>query len=177
PGKFSELDKKVLEEIKNTPQKVANAIEKYHFREAQKEMMNLARLGNKYLTDEEPWKLIKTDEERVKTIMYISLQISAALIPLAQPFIPFTSEKLKSILNLSEQFYWNDPAEKDLLKPGHQINKAELLFSKIEDKEIEHQLEKLEKIKKENMPVEISPQKEEIAFDDFTKLDLRVGEI
>ncbi len=180
PGEFSETDQKVLAEISKAPQKVADAIETYHFREAQKEMMNLARLGNKYLTDEEPWKLIKTDEERVKTIMYIALQISTALIPLARPFLPFTTKKLSGILNLSEELTWNTPQEKEvLLNPGHQINKAELLFSKIEDNEIEKQLEKLEKVKQENnsSSAEVLPQKEEISFDDFTKLDLRIGEI
>lgn len=180
PNEYSQVDKETLQVLAETPKKIANSIEKYRFREAQATMMNLARLGNKYLADEEPWKLIKTDKERVKTIMNIALQISAALVPMSEPFLPFTSKKLAELLNMEEQPKWNDPSEKTaLLEAGHQINKTALLFSKIEDEEIDKQLAKLEASKKENEIAnrEVTPQKEEIAFDDFTKLDLRAGEI
>lgn len=180
PGAFTDYDKEVLQELKNLPEKISKAIEHYKFREAQAEMMNLARLGNKYLADEEPWQLIKTDEERVKTIMYISLQISAALIPLSKAFLPFTAKKLDQILNLSDRLNWDDVSEKkELISPGHLINKAELLFSKIEDKEIQYQLDKLKAVKEQNETnqKDVLPQKEEVSFDDFTKLDIRIGEI
>jgi methionyl-tRNA synthetase len=142
--------------------------------------MNLARLGNKYLADEEPWKVIKVDAERVKTIMYVALQISAALAVVSKPFLPFTSDKLKGILNVDENLSWEDITTKDILLPGaHQINKGELLFSKIEDKTIEAQIEKLQATKlvneQENKVVEA--QKETIDFEDFTKLDIRIGTI
>ena len=144
-------------------------------------MMNVARLGNKYLADEEPWKTFKTDAERTKTVMYVALQIAAALATLSKPFLPFTSGKLNKMLNLEgANFDWNDiSSEKALLEEGHQIAKAELLFSKVEDAEIEKQLEKLEATKKANAAeVEAAePQKEIATFEDFTKMDLRVGTI
>jgi len=148
-------------------------------------LMNLARLGNKYLADQEPWKLIKTDEERVKTIMYVALQIATGLAVLSEPFLPFTSEKLKGILNLNSKeseksIEWDDVSLKETLLPaGHTINKSELLFRKIEDKEIQQQLDKLEATKKVNaqMDKEVAPQKDTITFDDFSKLDMRVGTI
>jgi methionyl-tRNA synthetase len=142
--------------------------------------MNLARLGNKYLADEEPWKVIKVDEERVKTIMNIALQISASLAVLSEPFLPFTSIKLKGILNIENDLSWNDVSEKEILLPAnHQINKAELLFAKIEDQEIQAQLDKLQATKTANEQANkvVEPQKETIEFDDFTKLDMRVGTI
>ncbi|TVZ56510.1 methionyl-tRNA synthetase [Lutibacter sp. Hel_I_33_5] len=185
PNDFTEVDEDVLVAVKEFPNVIAKSIERYRFREASQELMNLARLGNKYLADEEPWKVIKVDEERVKTIMYVALQISAALAVVSEPFLPFTSDKLKSILNLSPRaqsrgLRWKDVSEKAVLIPAdHQLNKAELLFSKIEDKTIEAQLAKLEATKlaneQENKVVE--PQKETIEFDDFTKLDIRVGTI
>jgi methionyl-tRNA synthetase len=143
-------------------------------------LMNLARLGNKYLADEEPWKAIKTNPERVKTIMYVALQIAAGLSIVCEPFLPFTSIKLKGILNISESVKWDAIAETEtLIAPNHKIGKAELLFAKIEDEEIQKQLDKLEATKQaneaENKTVE--PQKETIQFDDFTKLDMRVGTI
>ena len=141
--------------------------------------MNLARLGNKYLADEEPWKVIKVDEERVKTVMFVALQIATALSVLCEPFLPFTSAKLKGILN-ADSNSWSDVSEKEvLLDPNHQIGKAELLFAKIEDKEIQIQLEKLEatKIANEQENKVVAPQKEVIEFDDFTKLDIRIGTI
>ena len=188
-GEFTEVDEDVLAAVKEFPNTIGKSIERYRFREASQELMSLARLGNKYLADEEPWKVIKLDEERVKTIMYVALQISTALAVLAEPFLPFTSDKLKNILNVSSsdstqenciENSWKDVTEKDVLIPAnHQINKAELLFSKIEDKAIEVQVEKLEatKIANEQENKIIEPQKETIEFDDFTKLDIRVGTI
>ncbi|CAM1340059.1 methionine--tRNA ligase [Tenacibaculum amylolyticum] len=185
PGDYTELDEEVLEQLKQFPDSIQKSIERYRFREASQEFMNVARLGNKYLADEEPWKLIKEDEERVKTIMFVALQISAALAVLAEPFLPFTSDKLKNILNLSAgniDNSWNDIIEKDVLLPeGHEIQKGkpELLFSKIEDKTIEAQLAKLEATKKANEQANktVEPQKETIDFDDFTKMDIRIGTI
>ncbi len=179
-GDFSEVDEDVLAAVKEFPNIIGKSIERYRFREASQELMNLARLGNKYLADEEPWKVIKLDAERVKTIMYVALQISAALAVVSKPFLPFTSDKLKGILNIDENLSWEDITTKDVLLPGtHQINKAELLFSKIEDKTIEAQIEKLQATKlaneQENKVVEA--QKETIEFDDFTKLDIRIGTI
>ena len=141
--------------------------------------MNLARLGNKYLADEEPWKTIKTDEARTKTVMNVALQIASALAVLCEPFLPFTSNKLKGILN-SNMNSWEDISTKNvLIEACHKINKGELLFSKIEDGQIQIQLDKLEASKKANEAANkiVEPQKEEIAFDDFTKLDIRVGTI
>ena len=192
PNDFNEIDEDVLAAVKEFPNSIGKSIERYRFREASQELMNLARLGNKYLADEEPWKVIKVDEERVKTIMYVALQIASALAVVSEPFLPFTSDKLKSILNMSSRaesrdlseveksLTWEDVTQKDILLPAnHQIGKAELLFSKIEDKTIETQLEKLAQTKlaneKENEVVE--PQKETIEFDDFTKLDIRIGTI
>ncbi|NER17974.1 methionine--tRNA ligase [Spongiivirga citrea] len=189
PAAFSEIDEQTLAQLKAFPKIIASSIEKYRFREGSQELMNLARLGNKYLADEEPWKTIKTDEERTKTVMFVALQIAAGLAVLSEPFLPFTSAKLKGILNVSSsdstqenriENSWDDVSSKEILIPsGHNINKSELLFSKIEDKEIQAQLDKLEATKKaneaENKTAE--PQKETIAFDDFTKLDMRVGTI
>lgn len=183
PATFSEIDKATLEEVKKYPEIISSSLERYRFREAGQELMNLARLGNKYLADEEPWKVIKQDEERVKTIMYVALQIASALAVLSEPFLPFTSAKLKNILNLSaanNNVEWNTIATQDVLLPaGHTINKAELLFRKVEDKEIEAQLAKLEATKKANLQMskEVAAQKDTITFDDFTKLDMRVGTI
>jgi methionyl-tRNA synthetase len=180
PNDFIEVDEDVLAAVKEFPNSIGKSIERYRFREASQELMNLARLGNKYLADEEPWKVIKLDAERVKTIMYVALQISAALAVVSKPFLPFTSDKLKGILNVNENLSWEDVTIKDVLLPGtHQINKAELLFSKIEDKAIEIQVEKLQatKIANEQDNKVIEPQKETIEFDDFTKLDIRIGTI
>ncbi len=179
-GDLSEIDEETLESLKQFPDTIAKSIERYRFREASQELMNLARLGNKYLADEEPWKIIKVDEERTKTIMNVALQIATALAVLSEPFLPFTSSKLKSILNIDANLSWEDVAEKYvLISDNHQINKAELLFSKIEDKTIEAQLAKLEATKLANEAANkvIEPQKDTIEFDDFTKLDIRVGTI
>ncbi|MBG6132771.1 methionyl-tRNA synthetase [Aquimarina sp. EL_43] len=183
PNAFSEVDEQTLAELKAYPSVIASSIERYRFREASQELLNVARLGNKYLADEEPWKLIKTDEERTKTIMYVALQIASALATLSEPFLPFTSGKLKSILSFSkldQQSKWNEIVTKEVLLPaGHQIEKGELLFSKIEDAEIQKQLDKLEATKKANEAENkvVEPQKDTATFDDFTKLDIRVGTI
>ncbi|UOB16121.1 methionine--tRNA ligase [Abyssalbus ytuae] len=183
PDKFNKVDKETLEELKKYPSIIELSVERYRFREASQELLNLARLGNKYLADEEPWKIIKEDEERVKTIMYVALQIASALAVLSEPFLPFTSTKLKNILcqsALKKESTWNSiPTNAHLLPAGHKIGKSELLFSKIEDTDIQKQLDKLEATKKANEAenMEMEPQKEIITFDDFSKLDLRVGTI
>jgi len=189
PGEFSEVDKNTLATLKAYPAVIASSIEKYRFREAQGELMNLARLGNKYLADEEPWKMIKIDEERVKTVMYVALQISSALATLSEPFLPFTSAKLRKFLNMEQESTsmpgnqatsWNEVSTKEALLPaGHHIGKAELLFSKVEDEQIEKQLEKLEATKAANKAEnkKVEPQKEMATFEDFTKMDLRAGTI
>ncbi|MDB4010186.1 methionine--tRNA ligase [Polaribacter sp.] len=180
PGVFTEIDEDVLAAVKEFPNTIGKSIERYRFREASQELMNLARLGNKYLADEEPWKVIKVDAARVQTIMYVALQISAALAVVSEPFLPFTSTKLKTILNIDKSLSWSDIHEKEvLLAIKHQINKAELLFSKIEDKSIETQLEKLLATKRSNAQEKkvVAPQKEVIDFEDFSKLDVRVGTI
>jgi methionyl-tRNA synthetase len=194
PKEFSVEDQKALEGLNNYPEIISNSIERYRFREALSELMNLARLGNKYLADEEPWKQIKTDPARVETIMYVALQIASGLAVLCEPFLPFTSIKLKTILGLKEErgtsvavisaheemksrkevLSWNDLAK---LPSGHQIGKPKLLFAKIEDAEVQDQIDKLEATKIANKVVEVEPQKETISFEDFTKLDIRIGTI
>ena len=181
PAELLDIDRKTLTEMAAYPEVIGSSVDKYRFRESQNHLMNLARLGNKYLADEEPWKTIKTDEERTKTVMYVALQIATALAVLSEPFLPFTSKKLKGILNLDQNALgWNDISNKEtLLDANHTINKSELLFSKIEDADIQKQLDKLEASKKANEAenAEVVPQKDTITFDDFTKLDLRVGTI
>ena len=179
PNEFSEVDEKTLTELQAYPAVISSSLERYRFREAQVELMNVARLGNKYLADEEPWKMVKTDPERVKTQMYVALQIASALAILSQPFLPFTSKKLATILNI-ETNNWNlDFEQWNLVKAGHKINTAEILFAQIEDAEIQKQIDKLEATKVANKAenVVIEPQKETSTFDDFSKLDLRVGTI
>ncbi len=181
PGDLEAVDEQVLSELKAYPAVIASSIERYRFREALVELMNVARVGNKYLADEEPWKMVKDNPERVKTQMYIALQVAAALRVLAEPFLPFTSLKLNRILNLeSTVISWKDVAEKsDLLQSGHQIGTAELLFAKIEDEEIQKQIDKLEATKSANMAEnkKVEDQKDSITFEDFSKIDLRVGTI
>ena len=180
---FTDVDKETLAALKTYPKTIGTSIERYRFREGSQELMNLARLGNKYLADEEPWKKIKEDESRVETIMYVALQIASAIATVSEPFLPFTSEKLKRILNTTSsalETSWNELATKDILLPtGHHINASELLFSKIEDAEIEAQLAKLEANKKANEAANktVEPQKDTITYDDFAKLDIRVGTI
>ena len=183
PNEFSEVDEQTLAELKAYPAVISSSIERYRFREALGEMMNVARLGNKYLADEEPWKMVKENPERVKTQMYVALQIAAALAVLSEPFLPFTSEKLKRILNVTSsgvEMSWNSISEtSNLLKAGHKIGQAEILFAQVEDAEIQKQLDKLEASKKANKAASMSaePQKDVATFDDFTKMDLRVGTI
>ncbi|WP_019037203.1 methionine--tRNA ligase [Psychroflexus tropicus] len=180
---LTDTDLKVLADIKTFPQSISDSIEKYRFREAQGVMMNLARLGNKYLADAEPWKLQKTDPQRTATIMYVALQVAGALAVISEPFLPFTAQKLKTMLNFegfTHHVLWGDISKLvELVPSGHQIHKAEFLFSKIEDNEIEKQVEKLEASKALNSEEEsqLEPQKEEATFEDFSKLDLRVGTI
>lgn len=185
PESFSEVDTATLKELQAYPAVIESSIERYRFREAQQELMNVARLGNKYLADAEPWKTIKTDEERTQTVMFVALQIATALAVLSEPFLPFTSEKLRSMLHVRSSavetsLSWTDIASKtELLPAGHTIGKGTLLFSKIEDEQIQAQLDKLQASKKANEAANASvePQKDMIQFDDFTKLDMRVGTI
>jgi methionyl-tRNA synthetase len=178
-SEFSKVDEETLATLKAYPAVISSSIERYRFREASQELMNLARLGNKYLADEEPWKMIKVDEVRTQTIMYVALQIASALAVLSEPFLPFTSNKLKNLLNAGDNSWGDISSKKILISAGHQIGKAELLFSKIEDEQIQKQLDKLAASKKANEAAKktVEPQKEEITFDDFTKLDIRVGTI
>ena len=180
-NQLTEVDRNTLKELKAFPAKIASSIERYRFREASQELMNLARLGNKYLADEEPWKLIKTDEKRVETIMNIALQIATSLAILSEPLLPFTSTKLKAMLTIEETtLQWDDLSEfEELIPSGHQIKPAALLFRRIEDEEIQAQIDKLEATKKENQQMEktFEPVKEHINFEDFLKVDLRVGTI
>lgn len=179
PNELSEVDEQTLNELKAYPAVISSSIERYRFREAQGELMNVARLGNKYLADEEPWKMVKTDPARVQTQMYVALQIAAALRSLSEPFLPFTANKLATILNLPN-LNWNTVSESsDLLPAGHQIGEAQILFAQIEDAEIQKQIDKLEATKTSNaMENKITePQKATATFDDFSKLDLRVGTI
>ena len=180
PGitELAPYDKKTLEEISRIKSKVEYSLENYRFREALKEAMDLARLGNKYLADTEPWIVIKSDKNRVKTILNISLQIAANLTILLEPFLPFTTEKLRNFINFSGKD-WELIGRKNLLPAGHQINPSSLLFEKIEDEAIEKQINKLQETKKENKEMEyvFPPQKKNISFDEFTRLDIRSGTI
>jgi len=177
-GELTDFDKETLAEIPVIRQNIEKSIESYRFREAIKEMMNMARLGNKYLADTEPWKLIKTDENRVKTILNIALQITASLTTVMEPFIPFSADKLREFLNINS-INWDNIGDTDVVAVGHQINKPSLLFEKIEDETIELQLKKLADTKKANQLAnrEVAPQKENISFDDFCNMDIRVGTI
>jgi len=182
---YNNVDTETLRQITELTDKIEQSLERYRFREAQQELMNMARLGNKYLADEEPWKLIKTDPERVKTVMYIALQIATALAVASEPFLPFTSEKLKRMLQLGA-ITWESLKTNatELLKAGHRIGVAKLLFEKIEDAAIEKQLQRLENTKlankqeaQVNAETEVAPQKELISYDDFAKMDIRIGTI
>ncbi len=179
PNEFSAVDEQTLNELRAYPAVISSSIERYRFREAQGELMNVARLGNKYLADEEPWKMVKTNPERVQTQMYVALQIAAALAILSEPFIPFTSNKLAAILNLKKSSWNSATGISDLISVGHQIGEAEILFAQIEDAEIQKQIDKLEATKVANKAENrvIEPQKETATFEDFSKLDLRVGTI
>lgn len=175
---LNEDDLKAIEEIKQIPGRISHSLDSFRFREALAEMMNLARLGNKYLADNEPWKVIKTDENRVKTVLNISLQICANLTIVAEPFLPFSSKKLASLLNF-DQLKWNAAGSAELLKPGHIINQPEFLFEKIEDAVIEAQMQKLFDTRKENQnnAYQPNPAKEPINYEEFAKMDIRTGTI
>ena len=177
-GELTDYDRDTLAEFANVKATVENLLENYRFRDAQKEAMNLARIGNKYLADTEPWKLAKTDMERVATILNLALQISANLAIAFEPFLPFSAAKLRNMLSMGE-FSWEQLGRTDLLAAGTQLAAAELLFEKIEDATIEAQLQKLEDTKKANQLAEhkANPIRENIEFDDFTKLDIRVGKV
>ncbi len=178
PQEFRAADRELKEQVSELKLTIDKNIETYHFREALKNAMNIARLGNKYLADSEPWKEIKINPERVKNIMYMSLQLSASLSQVFEPFLPFTAKKIRDMLNIAEAD-WSVIGECNLLKQGHIINKPSLLFSKIEDEEVEAQVNKLLETKKANELEQAvaKPQKDNIVFDDFTKLDIRVGTI
>jgi methionyl-tRNA synthetase len=177
-GRTTPEDDGVLSEILKIRQNVEASLESYRFREALKEAMNLARLGNKYLADSEPWKVIKTDQERVKTILNIALQITANLTIILEPFLPFSMQKLRSWINFSE-VKWDQAGETHLLMPGHIINKPGLLFEKIEDEEISRQVDKLLASKKSNEPAGTAAitAKNPVSFDDFTKIDIRTATV
>jgi methionyl-tRNA synthetase len=177
-GLTDNYDNEVLSEIGKLKSKVEISLENYRFREALKEAMNLARLGNKYLADAEPWKVIKTDPERVKTIMNIALQITANLTIICDPFLPFSMKKLRGWLNYTQP-KWSDAGNKNLLVPGHLTSKPELLFDKIEDDAINRQIEKLMNTRKANdaTSAKVAPVKDPVSFDDFTKLDIRTATI
>ncbi|WP_337408718.1 methionine--tRNA ligase [Paraprevotella xylaniphila] len=177
-GELTEYDRQTLDEFKDVKAKVEELLDAFKFRDAQKEAMNLARIGNKYIADSEPWKVVKTDPERVKTVIYISLQLTANLAIAFEPFLPFSSEKLRKMLNM-ESFEWNRLGRTDLLVSGHQLAKPELLFEKIEDDVIEAQVQKLLDTKKANEEAnyKAKPVRENIAFEDFQKLDIRVGTV
>jgi methionyl-tRNA synthetase len=178
PSEITDKEKEIREEILKIKSDLEKNIENYKFREALKDFMQISRIGNKYLADTEPWKLIKTDSERVKTIMYYSLQLCAISVVLGEIFLPFSMEKLRNMLNM-EKTDWEDVLKFDLLKPEHKINQAELLFEIIDDAKIEEQLNKLAKTKEmnESSAKTVSPQKEEITYDDFVKQDIRVATI
>lgn len=177
-GELQEVDLKAIEEFKDVKQKVEALLDTFKFRDAQKEAMNLARIGNKYITDCEPWHVAKTDMERVKTILYLSLQLVANLEIAFEPFLPFSSARLREMLNITDTD-WAQLGSTDLLKPGHQLGTPALLFEKIEDEAIEAQLKKLEDTKKANEAANYvaAPVKENVDFDTFEKLDIRVGHI
>ena len=177
-GELQEVDLKAIEEFKDVKQKVEALLDTFKFRDAQKEAMNLARIGNKYITDCEPWHVAKTDMERVKTILYLSLQLVANLEIAFEPFLPFSSARLREMLNVTDTD-WAQLGSTELLKPGHQLGTPALLFEKIEDEAIEAQLKKLEDTKKANEAANYvaAPVKENVDFDTFEKLDIRVGHI
>lgn len=177
-GELQEVDEKAIAEFKDVKEKVEQFLDVFKFREAQKEAMNLARIGNKYITECEPWKVWKTDPKRVETILNISLQLVANLAIAFEPFLPFSSEKLRKMINMPN-FEWNQLGSTDLLKAGDQLGEPELLFEKIEDEVIDKQLQKLADTKKANEEAsyKAEPIKPEVSFDDFEKLDIRVGHI
>src|SRR5690606_37926796 len=175
---LADQDQAVLDELKQYPIAIARSIEQYRFREALSHFMNAARLGNKYLADEEPWKIIKEDEARVKTILYVASQIVANLAVLAQPFLPKTSDKLFAMLQLEKQG-WEKAGQATILPVGHVLGEAQLLFEKITDEAIDFQLKKLADAKAQNAlnDAQAEPAKANISYDDFLKMDIRIGTI
>ena len=176
PGRLTDYDQQTLDEFRGVKEKLEGLLEAFKFREAQKEAMNLARIGNKYIADSEPWKVMKTDPERVKTVIYISLQLTANLAIAFEPFLPFSSERLRTMIDMPE-FSWEDLGKTDLLAPGKRLPKPELLFTKVEDEAIELQVKKLQDTIKANEEAayKAQPVKETVPFEDFQKLDIRVG--
>lgn len=177
-GELTDVDKAAMVEFRNVKENVESLLETFKFRDAQKEAMNLARIGNRYITECEPWKVWKEDPKRVETILYVSLQLVANLAIAFEPFLPFSSKKLREMLNL-DGFEWENLGATDLLKEGHQLAEPELLFEKIEDDAIDAQLKKLEDTKKANEVSSFTPEpiKRNVSFDDFEKLDIRVGTV
>ena len=177
-GELTDFDRETLAEFDGIKARLETLLDNFKFRDAQKEAMNLARIGNKYIADSEPWKVIKTDPDRVKTIINISLQLTANLAIAFEPFLPFSSKRLREMLNM-DSFRWEQLGNTDLLAPGKQLGSPSLLFSKVEDSVIEAQTKKLENIIKSNMEAEykVEPVKDTISFEDFQKLDIRVGTV
>ena len=177
-GELTDVEKHAIDEFKDVKQKVESLLEQFKFREAQFEAMNLARIGNRYITECEPWKVWKTDPKRCETILYVSLQLTANLAIAFEPFLPFSSKKLRQMLNI-DSFDWNQLGQTDILQPGHQLAEPELLFEKIDDDAIQAQLDRLERIRKENEAAQYKaePVKPTVSFEDFEKLDIRVGRV
>ena len=181
-GELTDVDKKAIDEFKDVKAKVEQLLDGFHFREAQKEAMNLARIGNKYITECEPWKVWKTDQKRVETILYISLQLVANLAIAFEPFLPFSSRKLRDMIGM-DSFDWAELGRTDLLKSGHQLSEPQLLFEKIEDETIQKQLDKLTATKEANEKAaaakdyKAEPVKPNVPFDEWEKVDIRVGHI
>jgi len=177
-GKLLPSDKEALDEVAQFPERIGQAIERYKFRDACHEMMQLARLGNKYLADAEPWKLIKENPERVHTIMYVALQVASALAVVSEPILPFTAKKLQHLLNLTAAFHWDSIANKTYLPEGHILEAATLLFEKIENETIDAQREKLNTMSKQSSTeIPATPEKEPITFDQFSAMDLQIATI
>ena len=177
-GELTDVEKHAIDEFKDVKQKVESLLEQFKFREAQFEAMNLARIGNRYITECEPWKVWKTDPKRCETILYVSLQLTANLAIAFEPFLPFSSKKLRQMLNI-DSFDWNQLGQTDILQPGHQLAEPALLFEKIDDDAIQAQLDRLERIRKENEAAQYKaePVKPNVSFEDFEKLDIRVGRV
>jgi len=178
PGPMTDYDTATLAAIMTCRENVESNLEAFRFRQALAEAMNLARLGNKYLADTEPWKVVKTDPERVRAIMYVSLQITANLAILLEPFLPFSMDKLRSWLGIAD-LNWDAAGRTDILSPGHTVSSGELMFSKVEDAEIERQVQKLLDTKKANEAgsASVIPQKEDVTFEEFTAMDIRTATI
>ena len=179
PGELTDYDRQTIAEWADTKERLSNHIEEFHFRDALKEAMNLARIGNKYLADTEPWKLAKTDMERVATIMYLSLQIAANLAIAFEPFLPFSSAKLRQMLNMPAEAQWDRIGSIDILKAGATVQQPELLFDKVTDEEIQAQLDRLAAVREQNRLAAFEPEPvaAPVTFDDFAKLDIRVGTV